>query len=158
VDFSEGMLGAARAKAGAERVRWVRHDLSGRLPFEDGAFDRVLCCLVLDHVPDVAGFFCEMARVCRGDGGVVVTAIHPAMMLQGVQARFTDPGTGERVLVESVANQISDYVVGAVRAGLTIEHMSEHAADAALVAGAARAEKYLGWPMLLVMRMRRGAS
>jgi hypothetical protein len=53
-----------------------------------------------------------------------------------------------------VPNQISDYVMGAARAGLRIEHMSEHAADEALVRATPRAEKHLGWPLLLVMKMR----
>ena len=156
VDFSEGMLEAARAKEGAGRVRWVRHDIGERLPFADGVFDRVLCCLVLDHVADVAGLFTEMARVCRGGGAVVVTAMHPAMMLRGVQARFVDPASGERVQVESVPNQISDYVMGAVRAGLAIEHLSEHAADEALVRATERAGKHLGWLMLMMMRLKKG--
>src|SRR5207249_12248855 len=56
-------------------------------------FDRVLCCLVLDHISDLAGVFSEMRRVCRPDGSVVVSIMHPAMMLKGVQARFTDPRT-----------------------------------------------------------------
>ncbi len=160
VDFSEGMLGAARTKAGAERVRWVRHDVVGKLPFEDGVFDRVLCCLVLDHIADVAGLLAELGRICKSarEGGfVLMTVMHPAMMLAGVQARFTDPGSGEKVLVESVRNQISDYVMGAGRAGLVIEAMSEHAGDAELVRATARAERYLGWPLLLVMKARAGA-
>ena len=35
VDFSQGMLAKARAKPGAERVRFVEHDLTTRLPFDD---------------------------------------------------------------------------------------------------------------------------
>src|SRR5215210_1073976 len=33
VDFSEGMLARARAKAGAEKIEFVRHDLAQPLPF-----------------------------------------------------------------------------------------------------------------------------
>src|SRR5205814_1195944 len=56
VDFSEAMLARARAKSGALPVRWVRHDIadaSRPLPLADAAFDRVLCCLVLDHVAEL---------------------------------------------------------------------------------------------------------
>jgi malonyl-CoA O-methyltransferase len=155
VDFSEEMLARARAKPGAERVRFVRHDLAGPLPLEDGAFDRVLCCLVLDHIERLGLLFGELRRVCAPDGFVLITAMHPAMMLKGVQARFTDPGSGEKVHVESVPNQISDYVIAALRAGLAVEDMREYAADEALARRAPRAEKYLGWPMLLVMKLRR---
>lgn len=153
VDFSEGMLARARSKPGAERVKFIAHDIATRLPLADGSFDRVLCCLVLDHVVDVRGLFSELGRICKPGGFVLVTSMHPAMMLKGVQARFTDPGTGEKVRPASVANQISDYVMGALGAGLTIEAMSEHSVDAALVAKRPRAEKYLGWLMLLTMKM-----
>jgi malonyl-CoA O-methyltransferase len=158
VDFSEGMLAKARAKPGAERVGWVRHDLGTRLPLESGAFDRVLCALVLDHIADCRGLFAEFARLvkpAKEGGRVVVSAMHPAMMLRGVQARFNHPETGEKVHVESVRNQISDYVMAAMHAGLTITHMSEHVADAALVAKTQRAEQHVGWPMLLMMGMER---
>jgi hypothetical protein len=54
----------------------------------------------------------------------------------------------------SYPHQISDYVVAAVRAGLTVEHMSEHAVDEEMAGRSARAAKYQGWPLLLLMRLR----
>src|SRR5436190_10095404 len=45
LDFSEGMLLRARAKPGAENVKFISHDLAQRFPLENGSFDRVLCCL-----------------------------------------------------------------------------------------------------------------
>jgi ubiquinone/menaquinone biosynthesis C-methylase UbiE len=153
VDFSREMLARAREKAGAEGVKFIEHDLHRALPLDDASFDRVLCCLVLDHIEGLAAFFRELARICRPGGTVLVTAMHPALMLKGVQARFTDAASGEKVHVRSVPNQISDYVMAAVGAGLAIEEMREHFADEALAARAPRAAKYLGWPMLLVMRL-----
>jgi ubiquinone/menaquinone biosynthesis C-methylase UbiE len=150
-DFSDGMLKRARGKPGAELVQWVVHDLQRPLPFADGAFDIVLSALVLDHVRDVGAFLREAARVCRRGGRVVLTVMHPAIMLRGVQARFTDPATGARVHPESVENQISDYVMGTSKAGLRFTHMSEHAVSDSLVAKSDRARKHLGWPLLLVM-------
>lgn len=156
IDFSEGMLAQARAKPGAERVTFIHHDISSRLPLPDAAFDRVMCCLVFDHVRNVAELFAELGRVCSPDGRIVVSIMHPAMMLQGVQARFTDPATGEKVYPQSVPNQLSDYVMGALRAGLVIEHLSEHAIDEAIVRISPRAAPYLGWPMLLMMGLAPG--
>lgn len=155
IDFSEGMLAKARAKPGAERVTFVRHDLSERLPFPIGRFDRVLCGLVVDHIADLTLLFGEMARVCRADGFVVVTSMHPAMMLKGVQARFVDPTSGVEMRPASIANQLSDYVMAAQRAGLRIEHMSEHVVDEELARESPRAEKHMGWPLLVVFRLTR---
>lgn len=153
LDFSSGMLEKARAKPGGEAVRFVQLDASGPLPFEPRSFDRVISCLVVDHVQDLRTFFGELGRVCRDDGRIVVSVMHPAMMLKGVQARFQDPRTGEEVRPQSVANQISDYVMGALGAGLRIEGVSEHTVDEDLIARAPRAEKYRDWPILFMMKL-----
>lgn len=156
IDFSSGMLDRARRKPFADRVCFLQHDLHQPLPFAAASFDLVLCGLVVDHIGDLAGLFREMGRVCRADGRVVVTVLHPAMLLKGVQARFTDPATGQKVRVDSRSHSLSDYVLAAVRAGLRIEHLGEHPGDAALVALRPRAEPYLGWPLLFVMDCRPG--
>lgn len=153
VDFSEGMLEKARSKPGAEAVRFLHLDVSGTLPFEAASFDRVISCLVLDHVRDVSGFFRELGRVCRPDGFIVASVMHPAMMLKGVQARFQDPRTEERISPQSVPNQISDYVMGAVKAGVEIVRVAEYLVGRDLVEKAPRAEKYLDWPMLFMMKL-----
>lgn len=154
IDFSEGMLSRARAKPGAERVRFIAHDLHTRLPLEDASFDVVLCCLVLDHIADLDHLFAEFARLCRPDGIVVITSMHPAMMLRGVQARFKDPERPGKIHIESVPNEICDFVNAANRAGLRIERMDELKMTDALVPTHPRAEPYVGWPMLLTMRLR----
>jgi SAM-dependent methyltransferase len=158
VDFSEEMLARARAKPGAEAVTFRAHDLARPLPFADRSFDRVLCGLVLDHIADLEGLFREMGRVCRPTGWVVASVMHPAMMLRGVQARFTDPQTGRETRPASCPHQLSDYVMAAVRAGLVLDHLSEHAVDEELAARVARARKHLGWPLLVLMRLTPAAG
>jgi malonyl-CoA O-methyltransferase len=158
VDFSEAMLGRARAKPGAEAVTFLRHDLATPLPLEAGLFDRVLCSLVGDHIADLAALFRELRRLCRADGFVVFTAPHPAILLRGVRARFIDPGTGRRVSPLSYPHQLSDYLTAAVGAGLALDRVSEHAVDEALADRCARARPYLGWPLLLLLRLAVGHS
>ncbi len=88
------------------------------------------------------------------DGFVLVSGFHPALMRCGIQARFIDPATGRNVRPASYAHQISDYVMAVVRSGLTFDHISEHAVDEEVVVRSPRAAKYLGWPLLLLMRLR----
>jgi ubiquinone/menaquinone biosynthesis C-methylase UbiE len=153
VDFSSAMLERARAKPGAQAVTFVQHDLAKPLPLPGAAFDRVFCCLVLDHIAALDPFFLELRRLCHPAGGVIISVMHPAMSLRGVQARFIDPATGRRISPAGHAHQMSDYLMAAVRAGLKLEHVSEHAADAALAARSPRAARYVGWPMLLLMKL-----
>lgn len=153
IDFASGMLEKARAKTAGLPIQFTGHDLTEPLPFPDGSFDRVLCALVLDHIANLRELFGEMRRICRPDGFIVVSIMHPAMMLKGVQARFRDPTTGQEIRPQSHANQISDYVKAALESGLTIDHMSEHTVDESLAERIPRAAKYLGWPLLLLMRL-----
>jgi ubiquinone/menaquinone biosynthesis C-methylase UbiE len=154
VDFSEGMLDRARGKRGAERVRWLAHDLTAPpLPLPARSFDRVLCALVAEHIADVTGLFAELGRLCRGDGRIVVTNMHPALMLRGVQARFHDPATGRDTRPASEPHLVSDYVNAARDAGLELVRMGERAVDDELARRLPRAEKYLGWPMLLWLEL-----
>lgn len=155
IDFSEAMLHRAREKPGAERITFIQHDLTSALPLPDQSFDRVFCCLVLDHVEDLDRLYLELRRLCRPRGHVVVSVMHPAMSLRGVQARFIEPASGERICLASHEHTVSDYVMAAVRAGLRLDLVSEYSVEQDLAAHSPRAVKYLGWPLLLLMKLSR---
>ncbi len=154
VDFSERMLAEARRAVKGAGVRFLVHDLHEPLPLPSGTFDLVVSGLVLEHLRDLAGFFAESHRVLRSSGRAVVSAMHPAMFLRGVQARFTDPASGEVVQPGSLPYRIADFIMAAVRAGFALEGIGEYAPDARFAARYPRAEKYVGWPMLIVLQLR----
>jgi 2-polyprenyl-3-methyl-5-hydroxy-6-metoxy-1,4-benzoquinol methylase len=52
----------ARARGLADRSTFAVMDCSGRLAFEDGAFDAVLCIDAISHLPDRFGTLSEWAR------------------------------------------------------------------------------------------------
>jgi 2-polyprenyl-3-methyl-5-hydroxy-6-metoxy-1,4-benzoquinol methylase len=153
VDFSDRMLERAKQKRGNSDVTFRVCDLTKSLPFAAATFDAVLCALVLDHIADLESFFHEMRRVCRPSGFVVVSTVHPAMMLRGVQARFRDPDNGSEIRPKSYPHEMSDYVMAATRAGFVFDHLSEHSVGEELANRIDRARKYVGWPMLLLMRL-----
>lgn len=155
LDFSDEMLNKARCKPGGQSITFIQHDLAQRLPLNDESFDRVLCSLVLDHVANLTLVFSEMKRICKPHpyGFVVISLMHPALMLRGVQARFTDPVSGREIRPQSCPHQISDYIMAISSAGLRIDQMSEHVADQSLADRCPRAEKYLGWPLLIMMKL-----
>jgi ubiquinone/menaquinone biosynthesis C-methylase UbiE len=154
LDFSAGMLEEAKRKPGGDTVRFLAHDLLQPLPLPDASFDRVVSGLVLEHLPALDGFFAEARRVLRPGGRAVISAMHPAMFLKGAQARFTDPGTGEKVQPGSFDHKVGDFVMAAVRAGFTLEGIEERAPDANFARRYPRAGKYVGWPMLVVQHLR----
>lgn len=148
LDFSPGMLGRAIARAESEGVRaeLLAHDVSKPLPFNDDAFDRVISCLVLEHVKNLDAFFAELGRVCRPGGFLVVTAMHPAMFLKGSSARFRDARTGQKVAPRSHFEQrLSHYVMAGLRAGLTLDILEEHDGRG----------EHAGWPMLAALKLRK---
>jgi len=153
LDFSEAMLERAQAKPGAQGITFIQHDLSRPSPLPSAAFDRVTCCLVLDHIAPLAPFFCELRRLCRPDGFVAISVMHPAMSLRGVQARFIEPASGRRISPAGHAHQMSDYLMAGLRARLRLDYVAEYAVDEALAAQSSRAQKYLGWPLLLLLRL-----
>jgi len=155
LDFSEGMLAEARRKAGAYQIDFRIHDLHQPLPFSDERFDLVVSGLVLEHLENLESFFVEAFRVLKRGGKAVFSTMHPAMFLRGSQARFTDATTGELIQPGSVPHSISDMVMAAVQAGFDIEGMKEASPDAEFARRFPRAEKYVGWPMLIVFQLSR---
>jgi ubiquinone/menaquinone biosynthesis C-methylase UbiE len=153
VDFSEGMLAKAREKRGADRIRFFSHDLHTPLPLAERTFDLVVSGLVLEHLRDLNLFFAEVRRMLRPRGRAVISAMHPAMFLRESQARFTDPGSGEVVQPGSLPHTLSDMIMAAVRAGLELCDVGEFAPDRQFALQYPRAEKYVDWPMLVVLQL-----
>jgi len=139
LDFSEGMLEQARCKPGADRVRFLAHDLHEPLPLASKSFDLVVSGLVLEHLRELGSFFAESRRVLKPGGRAIVSAMHPAMFLRGSQARFTDPASGDLVQPGSVAHSLGAMVMSGVRASFELLDVGEFAPDARLAAEFPRA-------------------
>ena len=158
VDFSNGMLAEAKLRPELRDVTFVVHDLHRPLPFADGSFDLVVSGLVLEHLSDLDLFFGQVHRVLRPGARAIISAMHPAMFLRGSQARFTDPESGEIIRPGSIVYQVGDFVMALLRAALTIDAIGEHAPDAELAARHPRADRYIGWPMLVLFSVRKGSD
>lgn len=154
VDFSEGILAEARRKPGTAGIRFMAHDLHQPLPF-DSEFELIVSGLVLEHLQAPEGYFREAHRVLKPRGRAVISAMHPAVFLRGTQARFTDPITGELVNPGSLPHSISAFVMAAVRAGFLLAHIAEYSPEAVFAAGCPQAQKYIRWPMLVVLTLNR---
>lgn len=154
LDFSDGMLERARRKVPAGAVRFLVHDLNEPLPLGDATFDAALSGLVIEHLRDLRAFFTEVRRVLSPSGLAVASTMHPAMFLRDSRARFTDPDSGAIVAPGSMHYRFGEVVMAAVAAGFTLLAVGEHAPDAEFARRYPRAERYVGWPMLLVLVLR----
>src|ERR1700730_327714 len=84
MNLTEAMLDIARARTEQRGVKNISFRVGDaqNLPFDEGAFDVVVCRLALHHVQQPAKVVSGMARVCRRGGMVLVEDIygseHPA--------------------------------------------------------------------------------
>ncbi len=151
IDNSNGMLERAVSKK-VNTIEFLKHDLNNPLPLETQSFDRVVSFLVLEHITNLETFFCQCRRICKPDGFLFFTTMHPAMLLKDVQARFIDPKSGERIYPKSYPYKVSDYLNAAVKAELKLVKMGEYSCSQEHAQVSQRAQKYLHWPLLLTLK------
>jgi SAM-dependent methyltransferase len=84
-DIAERILATARATAARAGLtpELVRANVES-LPFEDGAFDVVLCTQVLEHVVDAGAVLHELARVLEPRGTLLLSTDHSHNTVTGV--------------------------------------------------------------------------
>jgi ubiquinone/menaquinone biosynthesis C-methylase UbiE len=126
-DISERILDTARGRVEAD----FRQANLEALPFEDGAFDLVLCSQVIEHVLDPDTAAAELARVLRPGGTLVISTDNArnyvtrglnaprtlavrALRLRGARGRIESPATA--YTRASFRRLLED-------AGLTVEHL-----------------------------------
>jgi malonyl-CoA O-methyltransferase len=125
LDFSEGMLAAARRRIAAPNVAFVRHDARDPWPLGDAAVEVVIGNLVLEHVADLAPIYAEAARVLRPGGQLFLCELHPERQRRGAQAHFIDGETGAAVRVPACFHSAGDYLSAGHAAGLTLVELGE---------------------------------
>ncbi len=84
VDLTEAMLLIAKQRTkerGISNVSFRAADAQN-LPFENGAFDVVVCRLTLHHLLKPREVLREMARVCRAGGTIVVEDIYASELAE----------------------------------------------------------------------------
>lgn len=81
VDGSAGLLALAFERLGPE-TPLCHADLTQPLPFADGAFDLVLCSLVMHYLADWEPTLREFRRVLAPHGRVVLSTHHPLLAMR----------------------------------------------------------------------------
>jgi SAM-dependent methyltransferase len=136
VDRSGAMLANARAKLPESEFR--EGDLEA-LPLESGSVDAAVCALALVHLGEVGQAIAELARVVRPEGRVIISDVHPFLVLLGWQAQFrtADGGAG---FMRLHPHLLSEYCQAVAAAGLRVRtcHEPRLTPEAAITAAAER--------------------
>jgi SAM-dependent methyltransferase len=124
VDQSTEMLDLARTKVPAAELR------SGRLealPVDDASFDLVTCSLALDHCAQLGPPIAELARAARAGGRVIITDLHPFIVLLGGQAAY--PDADGWAFVRAHPHLHGDYLRAFSKSDLEVDQLLEPAPD-----------------------------
>jgi SAM-dependent methyltransferase len=116
VDIHDGGIAAAneaaRRRGLAERARFVYGDARGRLPFDNGSFDAVICVDTIDHIYERADVLRDWHRLLRSGGAVLFTnpiTVTGLLRREEMIVRsggmgafvFTPPGLDEQLIREA---------------------------------------------------------
>jgi SAM-dependent methyltransferase len=153
LDFSRGMLSVAQRSAPDAGL--AQADLNAPFPVRAGAFDALLSSLVSEHLRDLRGFFREAYGALRRGGRLVFSAFHPELACSGIEANFSEDGTEYRLGAEPYT--VEDYLNRMDDAGFARIEQRDYLGDEGLVADVPVAAKYLGKPLLLLIRAERAA-
>ncbi len=142
-DVSHELLASARQAGPVVRCRLPE----GLACLRSGAFDGAYAVLVLEHLPDLDGFFAAVRRVVRYQGTLAVVANHPAFLAPG-GGPFVDPADGEVLwrwgaylrpgTTQEPAGErsvtfhhrpLGDLLTAAGRAGWSLRWLAERAAE-----------------------------
>jgi len=161
VDQSDAMLAIARRKL--PQATFCRGDLRS-LPVDDDSVDAVVCALALVHLSDLSAALAEFRRVLRPGGRLIVSDVHPFLVLLGWQPQFP-VGEEHRGFMRLHCHLPSDYVTAAGRHGLALRTLREPplteasalTAAAEIVPDANRAA-FVGLPAVTIWAFERTAG
>lgn len=122
VDASEGMLGHARTAV--PEASLLAGDLEA-LPLPDADVDHVICSLALTHLPDVAPFFAEAARVMRPNGHLLILDTRGQFNGSRLYPLVKQAPDGRTGYVANHSHGLGDYLRAALPHGFVVRACEE---------------------------------
>ena len=116
VDRSPAMLAQARRKF--PHVDFREGSLEA-LSLDSASVDAVVCAFLLCHLPTLGQVMQEYARVVRPGGRLVLSDVHPLLILLGWRAQFRT-ASGEAAYITLQAHLLSDSLQAFAAAGFRV--------------------------------------
>src|SRR5262245_22750178 len=161
VDLSREMLDRARAKVPAGE--FLQGSLA-EVPLGSESVDAAICALAMVHLADLSGVARELARVVRPGGRVMVSDVHPFLVLLGWQAQFRTVG-GQVGFMRIHPHLPSDYWRAFAAVGLRLRgcYESRLTAGAAVTVAAdrlpdANRAAFVGLPAVIVWDLEKAGA
>ena len=161
VDGSPEMLAKARARVPGAELR--AGDLTD-LPLDARSVDLAVCALALGHLPDLAPAIVELARVLRPGATLILSDLHPTMVLLGGTGFFigADGSAGNvRTFHHSHGRYLAAFrgarleVIDCVEPSLEMEHLASLSGGLVSLATDAFRAAWVGLPNALVWELVR---
>ncbi|HEX7349855.1 class I SAM-dependent methyltransferase [Brachybacterium sp.] len=122
VDLSEGML--SRARRAVPAARFLQGELTS-LPLPAAGVDHVVCSLALTHLPDLAPFFAEAARVMRPGGHLLVLDTRTHFLGSARYPLVKTAPDGRVGYLEGHSHGVGDYLRAALPHGFAVRDCVE---------------------------------
>ncbi len=114
VDLVREMLAVGRSRS--PEAKFITADFR-KLPFPPESFDVVWCRLAAGYVPELPPLYCELARVLKPAGYLLVTDFHPAASEAG-HRRICHDAEGQAHTMESYPHEAHEHEGAASASGL----------------------------------------
>ncbi|MBM2840937.1 MAG: biotin synthase [Bacteroidetes bacterium] len=163
-DFSPKMLEQAESKMNGSLVHLNVANVEF-LPYKPSTFDFILCTLVLGHVQNLSEAVSQLSATLRSGGTIVSSMFHPFGQLlewkRTFQAVRKSDNRRKTFAARYYKHLFSEYFNAFSSSGLEITRMCEPILDETLRSFYQKAkrldlyEKYEGYPLLLVLELRK---
>ena len=151
IDLTPEMLEVARGKGVFEELHVADVAASG-LP--GGSYGLVTCCLVDEHLADLAPLYREAARLLAPGASFVLVGYHPFfMMAVGMPTHFDHPVSGP-LAIETHVHLFEEHVAAAGAAGLVARELREGVVDDEWIRLKPRWAERRDWPVSFAWRWR----
>ncbi|MBI3557645.1 MAG: methyltransferase domain-containing protein [Deltaproteobacteria bacterium] len=142
------VLEIAKEKINGDSVTFLEADFMTYDGLPASSFDAAITSLVVEHIPDLGGFFGRATRVLRADGSFFLSEIHPERAAKGHLAHFKDAKTAEEIRLSSCVHSAQEIEVAAVQNGLQLIKKLDVLGDERLATMSPSWSKYVGIPMI----------